>query len=138
MATYDPTTSDDNEVVVTFTAPSTWSFDPNPRLMTAAGKIKLTRAKDSTWTFVSAAVNNGGTEFTVDAPGNSGAHVIIHDKGTVKTGTWTYSVTVNSGGSEYTSPTLGITQTDSAPQIQNQIPTVPDGGFRPGERTAHA
>ena len=99
----DGDANSDKDVTVGFSPPNTWSFSPPSVTMRASGKIKLKRAKDQDWAFVSATVLNGGTQFTAETPGNSGATLDIRDEHT-SDGSWGYTVTVSLNGTQYTSP----------------------------------
>jgi hypothetical protein len=95
----------DQTVQVSFTAPDTWTFDPPEVTMTAAGKIILQRKPgNASWKFVSAAVIGNG-QFDVTVNGN-GSRVTIQDDHT-SNGTFVYGVTVDAGGTQYSSPTTG-------------------------------
>lgn len=106
----------DQTVKVTFTAPSTFTFDPEVVSMTAAGKIVMHRDPGSaTWTFVSV---NGlpSPEYTSTVTGN-GSGIDVHDAFTSNGGSG-YTVTVNDGTGGHTSgerPTATV-----PPMIMNQ------------------
>jgi len=106
----------DQTVKVTFTAPSTFTFEPEVVTMTAAGKIKLHRDPGTaSWTFVSV---NGlpSPEFTWSLNGN-GSSAEVDDTFTSNGGN-TYSVTVNDATGNHTSqeqPTGTV-----PPMIMNQ------------------
>ncbi len=91
----------DQTVKVTFTAPSTFTFNPEVATMTGAGKVILHRDPGSAdWTFVS--VNGLPTaEYTWHLTGN-GSGVQIDDAYT-SNGPSGYTVTVNDASGNHTS-----------------------------------
>ena len=106
----------DQTVKVSFTAPSTFSFDPETATMTAAGKINLHRDPGSAnWTFVS--VNElPSPEYSWNITGN-GSGATIND-GHTSNGASHYTVTVSQNGNTYTS---GNNPTSTVPpMIMNQ------------------
>lgn len=105
LPTPTPPTMPDQTVQVSFTAPNTWTFDPPEVTMTAAGKVILQRKPGNAgWTFVGATVVGNG-QFTPRVNG-SGSQVTIQDDHT-SNGTFVYGVTVDAGGTQYSSPTTG-------------------------------
>jgi hypothetical protein len=107
----------DQTVKVTFTAPSTFSFDPETATMTAAGKINFHRDPGSaTWTFVSV---NGlpAPQFTSQLTGN-GSGMTVND-GYTSTGDFGYTVTVNDATGNHTSQAASIRGT-TPPMIMNR------------------
>jgi hypothetical protein len=103
----------DQTVQVSFTAPATWTFDPPEVTMTGAGKIILQRKPgNATWRFVSATVIGNG-QFKATVNGN-GSQVTIQDDHT-SNGTFVYGVTVDAGGTQYSSPTAGDGSDTRAP-----------------------
>jgi hypothetical protein len=107
----------DQTVKVTFTAPSTFTFDPETATMTAAGKVNFHRSPESTaWTFVS--VNElPSPEFTSSVTGN-GSGVTVNDAHTSNGGS-SYTVTVNDATGNHTSQLPSIKQT-TPPMIMNR------------------
>ncbi len=97
--------SSDKKVTVGFTPPNDWSFTPTEVPLSAPGKIMIERAHGQSWTFVSANVIAGGSDFTVNPPGNSGEHISIDDRHQ-QLGSYAYTVTVSLGGTPYTSPAV--------------------------------
>jgi hypothetical protein len=91
----------DQTVKVTFTAPSTFHFDPEAPTMTAAGKVNFHRSPGSAeWTFVS--VNElPSPEYTWSVTGN-GSGVTVHDAHT-SIGDSPYTVTVHDATGDHTS-----------------------------------
>jgi len=107
----------DQTVKVSFTAPSTFAFNPPTAIMTAAGKINFHRDPgSSTWTFVSV---NGlpSSQFTSTRTGN-GSEMDVSDAHT-STGDFGYTVTVNDATGNHTSQVANITGT-TPPMIRNQ------------------
>jgi len=104
----------DQTVTVTFNpaAEPPFTFSPDPVTMTSAGRIIINRAGGSTWTFVNATISNGGTQFS-SAPNNAGTSINVQDAYT-SMGRFCYVVTVQMGGTSYTSPD---------PEIVNEPPT---------------
>lgn len=107
----------DQTMDVSFTAPSTWTFDPPAPTMTGSGKVKLKQhANNQSWTFKGASFDNDTNppQFTPAAPADNGTKLDIQDACTVN-GTYSFRVTVIAAdGTEYTSPD---------PQIVNENPT---------------
>lgn len=91
----------DQTVKVTFTAPSTFVFDPPSVSMTAAGKIVMHRHPETAnWTFVS--VNElPSPEYSYTLIGN-GSSADVHDAFT-SNGSSHYTVTVNDASGNHTS-----------------------------------
>lgn len=109
----------DKQVQVTFTAPSTFDFDPTSVTMNGSGKVKFERAgANPQWLFVGAAVPNGGSQFSVQVT-DQGKKMTIDDADTTL-GTFNYNVTVSLNGTQATS-SAGITA-DPPPQIVNAGP----------------
>jgi hypothetical protein len=107
----------DQTVKVTFTAPSTFAFDPETATMTSTGKINFQRHPgSSTWTFVSV---NGlpSPQFSSTVTGN-GSEMSASDAHT-STGDFGYTVTVNDATGNHTSQAANITGT-TPPMIRNQ------------------
>ncbi len=107
----------DQTVKVTFTAPSTFVFDPEVATMTAAGKVNFKREPGSaTWTFVSI---NGlpSPEYTWSVTGN-GSGITVNDAHTTNGGS-SYTVTVNDATGNHTSKPVSIKET-TPPMIMNQ------------------
>jgi hypothetical protein len=107
----------DQTVKVTFTAPSTFTFDKETTTMTAAGKINFHRDPGSaTWTFVSV---NGlpSPEYTSSVTGN-GSGITVNDAYT-SIGSSGYTVTVNDATGNHTSQPASIKGT-TPPMIRNQ------------------
>ena len=104
----------DQTVTVTFnpTATPQFTFAPDPVTMTASGRIIINRAGGSNWTFTAANITNGGTQFSA-AANNAGTSINVDDAYTWM-GSFCYTVTVNLGGTSYTSPD---------PTIVNEPPT---------------
>ena len=93
----------DRTVQVTFTAPDTWSFDPDDVLMRDAGNVVLVRGSSgATWTFVGTKIDDPHGRFGVTVP-KPADRCIIRDDWKMK-GSFKYVVTVSDGGKEYTSP----------------------------------
>jgi hypothetical protein len=107
----------DQTVKVSFTAPSTFAFDPETVTMTAAGKINFHRNPGSaSWTFVS--INGLPTsQFTSTTTGN-GSEATVNDTYS-STGDFGYTVTVNDATGNHTSQAANITGT-TPPMIRNQ------------------
>ena len=106
----------DQTVKVSFTAPSTFTFNPETASVTAAGKINFHRDPgSSTWTFVSI---NGlpSSQFTSTSTGN-GSEIAVNDAYT-STGDFGYTVTVNDATGNHTSQAANITGT-TPPMIRN-------------------
>ncbi|HET7456960.1 MAG TPA: hypothetical protein VFJ74_04835 [Gemmatimonadaceae bacterium] len=98
----------DRTVRVTFTAPSTWRFDPDDVPMDGAGNVFFVREPDgAAWTFVGADVTDPHGQFSASVP-KPGDRCIVRDDWKVK-GSYKYVVTVAQGGREYTSPDPVIT-----------------------------
>lgn len=93
----------DQTVKVTFNPPNSWTFDPDPVRMSAAGKVVLHRDPgNADWTFQGASVKDGGGQFQSRVnPG--GQHADIQDDHT-SMGSFEYTVTVQDGSGTYTSP----------------------------------
>jgi hypothetical protein len=107
----------DQTVKVTFTAPSTFTFDPETATMTSAGKVNFHRDPGSAgWTFVSV---NGlpSPEFTSSVTGN-GSGVDVNDAHTSNGGS-SYTVTVNDATGNHTSQPTSIKGT-APPMIMNR------------------
>jgi hypothetical protein len=107
----------DQTVKVSFTTPSTFTFDPPSPTMTAAGKINFHQNPASpTWTFVSI---NGlpSPEFTSSVTGN-GSGITVNDAHT-SIGDYGYTVTVNDATGNHTSQPQSIKGT-LPPMIKNQ------------------
>ncbi len=107
----------DQTVKVSFTAPSTFSFDPETATMSASGKINFHRDPGSAnWTFVSI---NGlpSPQFTSSLTGN-GSGMSVND-GHTSTGDFGYTVTVNDASGNHTSQLSRITGT-TPPMIMNR------------------
>lgn len=105
----------DQTVKVSFTAPNSFTFDPQDVPMTAAGKIVMHQNPSSVdWTFVS--VNELPAQFTSNVTGN-GQGVTIND-GHTSNGSWHYTVTVHDASGDHTSGNQ-TTQT-ALPMITNQ------------------
>lgn len=105
----------DQTVKVTFTAPSTFTFDPSTATMTAAGKIILRRDPGTAdWTFVSV---NGlpSPEYTWTVTGD-GSGIEIDDAFT-SNGASSYTVTVHDATGNHTSQETTATV---PPMIMNQ------------------
>jgi hypothetical protein len=104
----------DQTVKVTFSPPSSWTFDQNPAHMSAAGKIILHRDPgDAAWTFVSA--NGLPAGYTSGLQGN-GSQIAIEDPyGPPYNTPLAYSVTVSLNGTNYTSPPQTATQVAAGP-----------------------
>jgi hypothetical protein len=108
---FDKASTPDQTVNVTFTPPESWTFTPDDVKMTAAGKVILLRAGGQPWSWVSATVKDDAAgQFHPQAP--NGAALDIQDEHT-ENGSWSYTVTVNLGGEQFTSPD---------PQITNKEP----------------
>ncbi|MFI5241762.1 MAG: hypothetical protein ACHQRL_02045 [Gemmatimonadales bacterium] len=107
----------DQTVKVTFTAPSTFTFDKEATTMTAAGKINFHRDPGSAaWTFVSV---NGlpSPEYTSSVTGN-GSGLTVND-GHTTNGSSGYTVTVNDATGNHTSQVARIKGT-TPPMIINR------------------
>jgi hypothetical protein len=105
----------DQTINVSFTAPSTWTFDPPAPTMTGSGKVKLKQhGNNQSWTFKGVAFDNDTSppQFTPDTPADNGTKLDIEDACTV-VGTYSFTVTVTADGTDYTSPD---------PQIVNENP----------------
>lgn len=95
--------SNDKDVVVSFTAPDTWSFAPDTVEMDGPGVVRMKRADGSTWTFVRANIADPHAQFHPAVP-SGGDRCNVRDDFKVK-GRFKYLVTVRDGsGNEYTSP----------------------------------
>lgn len=99
-----PSPSMPNKTVqVSFAPPDGWSFVPHVTPMKRPGKVTLVKEpKDAPWEFVTAAVINGGSHFTV-TPDPRAKRVVIDNHHDVL-GTFTYTVTVALDHTPYTSP----------------------------------
>ena len=107
----------DQTVKVTFTAPSTFTFDKPTTTMTAAGKVIFHRDPGSAaWTFVSV---NGlpSPEYTWSVTGN-GSGITVNDACS-SNGASGYTVTVNDATGNHTSQVARIEGT-TPPMIMNQ------------------
>jgi hypothetical protein len=107
----------DQTVKVTFTAPSTFTFDKETTTMTAAGKVNFHRDPGSAaWTFVSV---NGlpSPEYTSSVTGN-GSGITVNDACTSNGGS-SYTVTVNDATGNHTSQPARIKGT-TPPMIMNR------------------
>ena len=96
----------DQTVKVSFTTPSTFTFDPPSPAMTAAGKINFQQHPASpSWTFVSI---NGlpSPQFTSSVTGN-GNGITVNDAHT-SVGEFGYTVTVNDASGNHTSQPQSI------------------------------
>ncbi|HWG35787.1 MAG TPA: hypothetical protein VN650_16600 [Gemmatimonadaceae bacterium] len=104
----------DITVQVTFSDPSTFSFDPPIASLNAAGKILFQRKPASAaWTFVS--INNLPSQFTWRIKGN-GSEIEVDDAFT-SSGEFGYTITVHDASGDHTSgPTA---QATVPPMIMN-------------------
>jgi hypothetical protein len=96
----------DQTVKVSFTTPSTFTFDPPGAIMTAAGKVNFHQHPASpSWTFVSI---NGlpNPPFTSSVTGN-GSGITVNDDFT-SNGDYGYTVTVNDASGNHTSQPQSI------------------------------
>jgi len=107
----------DQTVKVSFTTPSTFTFDPPTVTMTAAGKINFHRDPgSSTWTFVS--INElPSPEYSSSVTGN-GSGITVNDAFTTNGGS-SYTVTVNDATGNHTSQPMSIKGT-LPPMIMNR------------------
>jgi hypothetical protein len=106
----------DITVKVTFTAPDTFTFEPETATLNAAGKVILkSKTANPGWTFVS--VNNlPSSQFASSLKANN-AEIHIDDAFTA-TGEFGYTVTVHDASGDHTS---GQTSTATVPpMIMNQ------------------
>jgi hypothetical protein len=88
-------------VRVSFTAPDTWSFDPDDCTVRAQGNVVLLREPaNSDWQFVDADIDDPYDQFTTSP---SPAQVTIRDDFKHR-GSFKYTVTVRLGDETYTSP----------------------------------
>lgn len=97
--------------------PPTWSFSPDPVRLNASGNIVFTQAPNSNWTFVTATVTNGGTQFGTPTVNGNGSQMTLSDAHT-SNGQWCYTVTVHAN-----SAPAGQNITSPDPQIINDPPT---------------
>ena len=96
------TGSPPQDVIVTFTAPDTWSFTPESVTLDGPGIVNLKRPSGATWTFVGAQIEDPHGQFHPSVP-SPFDKCIVRDDWKVK-GAYKYVVTVKDGGMEYTSP----------------------------------
>lgn len=88
-------------VRVSFTAPDTWRFDPEDCHVRAQGNVVLLREpQNAGWQFVGADIDDPYDQFR---PTASPAQVTIRDEFKHR-GEFKYTVTVQVGTAEYTSP----------------------------------
>jgi hypothetical protein len=107
----------DQTVKVSFTTPSTFTFDPPTAIMTAAGKVNFHRDPGSSqWTFVSI---NGlpSPGYSSSVTGN-GSGITVNDAFTTNGGS-SYTVTVHDGTGNHTSQPMSIKGT-TPPMIMNR------------------
>jgi hypothetical protein len=105
------------DVQVTYNPSQTpaWNFNPDPVRLNASGNIVFTQAPGSNWTFVTASVQSGGTQFGTPTVNGNGSQMTLHDAHT-SNGHWCYTVTVMPTGA-----TQSVTSPD--PEIINDPPT---------------
>jgi uncharacterized protein DUF1888 len=94
-----------------------WTFDPDPVRLNASGTITFTQDQGAAWTFVSASVQNGGTQFGTPNPNQAGNEMTLTDAHT-SNGQWCYTVTIHPNANQ-----AGQNVTSPDPQIINDPPT---------------
>ena len=113
----------DQTVKVSFTAPSTFVFDPPAVTLTSAGKIVMHQEPTTAdWTFVS--VNELPAQFTSSVTGN-GNGITVND-GHTSDGSWHYTVTVHDASGDHTSDVqvAARTTTDTTASPMTSLPMI--------------
>jgi hypothetical protein len=94
-----------------------WCFSPDPVRLNASGNIVFTQAPGSNWTFVTATVTSGGTQFGTPNPNGNGSEMTLSDAHS-SLGRWCYTVTIHMNGAP-----VGQNVTSPDPEIVNDPPT---------------